>query len=821
MTDGDAGRLVSSGRFRVDRSRALEKLMRFQLKDATMFALPWVQAAVAGGATRVDASVTPAGFELVFDGREWTPDELRDPYHHLFDADPDGTRARNRELAVGLLSALRLDPKGLTVRIRTGKREHALFVEGPTEEHLVEQEGSPLHDATTRYGGKPAIAFWVGRSGGFQRTLAHLESLCRRCPIPITLHKNGRQHKVFGRFEQPLLDRKRFASNGAAGEIGLSPDSLEGCSLDFIVRGVTVLAERVRTPGVPSAGYVRDDALRKSLSQIEIVKDGRYETALAAVRAESVALLKDCLRKTDSAMPPVGAMLADFDLRRQWLYWEGWSLTERFANLVEGEGGEEILRKQRLVRETSLRVAALRAACLHHRIAMRRGDRGVPALLWDAAILFDETGRPLTLRGLREQARWLTTIPFVKRRSAAPFATHRAAWILHEADLAFLKRFFKEDEVRSLSPLEISAPVKTDAVLDQENLLIKTEVRAGAVAGEIGLSVSPHPRQSRMQWFNQVRSIGRSRWDMRGLRMEAALYHPQISQVALPGKVEAPAAECLAAVAAAAPSLYERLAAEYRPEEQTPRQAMIREHLIDFLRSFWKPEPGAAAQYAWLTPLPLFLEAGGGYLSVRDLNRRGKEGGKPTLEPSVHPKKLRSLAIGYPDHVKLLFENSKLIAGIRREGPRTPAKPAPKRRPPPKLKPAEKIEPKREGELVLPPTLRRSDGDVVVDNLIVADPAREVRRWLKALKGRGACPLSEDSIETVAIDSGHKLLRLLSDRGNLMRLMPYAVSICFSDLNRKLRELTDAQDARFTLSLAELVLEADEKGEYRRVLKRD
>ena len=815
MPPEDAGEFVSAGRFKVDRTRALEKLMRFQLKDATMFALPWVQAAVAGGAARIDVSTTPAGFEFVFDGREWDPEELRDPYHHLFDSDPRGTRARNRELAVGLLSALRLDPKGITVRVRSGGKEFALYVDGPTEERLRELEGSPLEDARTRYGGNPVVALWVGRVGGFKATEAHLNAFCGRCPIPITIHKNGRRHSVVQSAETDLVDSKRFGRGELTGTLGLSPEALGGGTIDFVVRGVTVLRERVQMPGVPVTGFVRDDGLRKSLSQIEIVKDERYEAALAAIRSESVALLKESLRKVAAASGPAGKMLAREELRRHWLHWEGWSLTDKFTDLVES-GGEVEKRKASLLRETSLRVAALRAACLYHRISMTRDERGIGQLLWDAPILFDEAGRPLTLRALREQARWLTTIPFVGRLSAAPFATHRAAWICHPADLAFLKLFFGEDNVRALSPQEIAAPVKTDAVLDQENLLIKQAILAGPVAGEIGLSISPHPRESRIQWFNHIRSIGRSRWDMRGLRIEAALHHPQLSQVALPGKVEAPAAECLAAAASGLPALYERLAQDYRPEERSPRQAMIREHLLDFLRSYWKAEPEIWPSFSWLAGLGLFLDSDERFLSIRDLNAACHAGRKIIVEPSAHPKALQSLAIGYPDHIKLLFEGSKLVAGIRRERREEPPAPMPKRTPAPRLESAEKIEPKKEGELSLPPEMRRAVETHGVEDLVASDPTGEVRRWLKALKGRGACPLTDESIDSVAFDPRHPLLRFLGERGNLMRLMPYAVSVCFSDLNRRVRELTDVQDACFSLSLAELVLEADEKGEYRR-----
>lgn len=811
----DKGLLVDSGRFRVDRKRALEKLMRFQLKDARMFPLPWVQAAVASGATRIHVSVLPAGFEIAFDGIEWSPEELRDPYRHLFEGDASGETIRHRELAVGILSALRLRPERISLTFTSEKKEWSLFVKNLTEETLTSRDGKPLCAARRRYGATMTMQIFVARPGIYKESLAYLEVLCRHCPVPITLHKKGREHTVIGKDDGTLLDRKNFTRGSVSGEIGLSPDTLVSSQLEFIVRGVTALSERLQLPGLPVTGFVRDDGLRKSIAHIGIIKDDRYEAALDALRSESISLLKDNVRKVNASAEVVGRLLKNQDLMRLWMPWEGWSLSDKLSKLMDTGSGSDV--ERRTVRDTSLRVAALRSACLYHRIAMRRSERGVPELLWDAEVLFDEAGRPLALRALREQARWLATIPYVSRLNRVPFATHRAAWCCNRAELDFLKAFFKEDEVAPLQAADVNAPVKTDAVLDRGNLLLDRKVHVGAVGGEIGLSVSPHPRETRIQWFNQIRSIGRSRWNMDGLRLEAALYHPDISRVAIPGKVEAPAAECLAAAVSEIPALYQALAGQLVPGEVSPRQAMIREHLADFLRTCWKAEPRSRPTYEWLLDIPLFLGAKEKSLTIRDLNAAFEKGAALILEPSIHPKKLSSLAIGYPDHIQLLFEDSKLIAGIRRE--RVQAKPAPAPRPvrrPPKIVPTETNDEKK-GELSLPDSLRRLQEEPQVDDLAQTDPTDEVRRWLKALKKRGACPLTDDSIETVSVDTGHPLLRSLASHGDLKRLMPYAVSVCFTDLNRRLRELTDAQDARFVLSLAELVLEADESGEYKRV----
>ena len=94
---------VESGSFRVDRKRALEKLMRFQMPDVQLFLLPWIRAAAASGAKHLWISHEDGGLEIRFDGRPWTAEELKDPYRSLFVEEAEVARfARNRELAIGI-----------------------------------------------------------------------------------------------------------------------------------------------------------------------------------------------------------------------------------------------------------------------------------------------------------------------------------------------------------------------------------------------------------------------------------------------------------------------------------------------------------------------------------------------------------------------------------------------------------------------------------------------------------------------------------------------------------------------------------------------
>ena len=121
------GELVATGAFRVDAAKALEKLGRYQTPEAQLFMLPWVRAAVAGGATRVGMSLAKDGnFMMNFDGQPVRPD-LADPTACLF---ADAPEPRLKQFAVGILAALRLDPQEVTLASGRGSERRCLKI-GP------------------------------------------------------------------------------------------------------------------------------------------------------------------------------------------------------------------------------------------------------------------------------------------------------------------------------------------------------------------------------------------------------------------------------------------------------------------------------------------------------------------------------------------------------------------------------------------------------------------------------------------------------------------------------------------------------------------
>lgn len=847
----DEHSLVDSGSFRIDRKRALEKLMRFQLQDARMYPLPWIQAAVASGATFIRVWPLPSGFDMAFDGMPWTPEELRDIYRHLFEEDPDGSKTRLRELAVGVLSALRVQPQHISITFAHDGAEPVLHIKSLMEERLETGAGESLF----RYGPDTKMSIYVGMHASYAKELAHIKRLCAHSPVPIEIaHYGGESTKLGGEPDEVPAGRV-IEGEGVRGRLALSQESLAVSRVDLVTHGVTVATEKIKLSGAQAQGFVHDNGLRKSLSQMGIVKDERYRRAMGLVEDASRKLLEDALIRARALAEKAGARLRDARLRKFWMPWVERSLSENLQYMFDMRGaaapapeagGDSLISPYPEAKAgpedqtfwLSVFMAVLREACLNHRIEMLQRKSGIPEMLWGAPVLLDTQGEPLALQTLDLQSRWLGYIPYLDDISPPNVLKKTAAWIIREPDLDFMKAFFSGD-VRRLR-MDTAADARVQPTLDEPNLLAKRPFRGETACGELGLSLSPHSRSSRIRWLRDGLPVGRSNWPLKSLRLEAVVDHPSLTRPPNPrsaAPLPAAALECLSAIAAAAPELYRRIMLEYRPEEASPRQAIIREHLLDLMVSGWDPKARDCPSHPWLAEVPLFREMEGALISLADLRANAAKGRRSLLCSTPHPGSLQHLTAGYPMHAEILFKDSDLVEGV---APRTPApepedeappvmrasaKPAPpfpavRPKPPapepPPVKPAEKIEDLAEGKTAPPPKPAPRGGARVAG----------LRRALGRMKKLNACPLPDDLIANLtsvsnpggrliektpeefwALNLEHPLVRE-ADRGAPETAEPYLLSILFTGLNRIYKDITDEADVRFSLALAESILEA-------------
>ena len=89
--------------------------------------------------------------------------------------------------------------------------------------------------------------------------------------------------------------------------------------------------------------------------------------------------------------------------------------------------------------------------------------------------------------------------------------------------------------------------------------------------------------------------------------------------------------------------------------------AVVREHLMDFLRLVCDARILETPAAPWLARLPLMLDKQGRRVSLDDLKRRSKDGRKTPLKASVHPDRFQPLVAGYPDHMRMLFSTSDVV----------------------------------------------------------------------------------------------------------------------------------------------------------------
>ncbi|MBI3298448.1 MAG: hypothetical protein HYZ75_09815 [Elusimicrobia bacterium] len=803
------GKLVGSGSFRVDRSRALEKLMRFQLPDARMYPLPWVQAAVASRAGWIRVVPQPAGLEFSFDGLPWSLEDLADPYKPLFDEDVDGSKTRQRELAIGILTALRVPPEHVTATFTHEDAQYVLHMSDITKEHI---EPAASYDSKA-----PAMTLFVSVKTSFAKERDFLVRLAKRCPIPITIQRSRLELGP----EPPAVLAESFHKDGVSGVLRLPDYAPEQSRVELVTHGVIVAEEWLRLPGAQVEGWVRNDGFRKTLSQMGVVKDNFYHQASGVLVEHSQALLKRAAARAWELSRACAEALADEGLRLSWMPWETANLSERLGALIAPRPGEAS-EKAAALREQSVLVSTLRQACLHRKAdieAEKAGD-GLPALLSEAPILYDALGRPLALRPLLAQARWLGHVPTVDNRHASPPGPLTSAWVVREADRRFLEAFFP-DRVRTLRARDM-APLDSAArpVLDDSSLLVRLPFMSGPVSGEAGLSISPHTRRSRLRWIGSPGPLGASAWEMRGLRIEAALFHPQLVAAPREGAPSDHARSALAALLGAAPALYQLLAREYVPDQDTPRMAVIREHLMDLMRLSCDHKRLDTVGVPWLAGLPLLLDRQGRRLSLEDLRARAAVGKKTLLRASIHPERLAPLVDGYPDHVRLLFGDSEFVE-LAGEVPPTPkpdvglALPKTKRV---ELPPAP-------DEALHPPKTARLEPAYQPPEELVVDPGGELRSWLSVLKRRGGCQLPDAALQSLKVTAhgAGAFLRFMPESGweldaahpvalPLVDLspadsVPYLASLAHSGLNRALSGVTDTQDALFIEALAALTLE--------------
>lgn len=294
----ERGELVETGGFRVDRSRALDKLRSFRNESVGAVSL-FVRAAVASGARKLAVREEAAAVSLAWDGAPLRPSFFGDPYAALFTEDA-GERRAERWMALGLLHAFGPDLRRASVESGAGRLE-AVELAG---ESSSQREAAPGTVVRLELSG-PAERLWEhpharlnGESAGVVWADLALAWPGRRrwlvAPEPpaggegVFMWKEG---TVLGRLEAPERDYpsgllKLHVDGVLAGFIKLDKDSLRvgGRAEDPTLALDAALTSYVSGPGTEAIRAQASARAEAFLAKVVLEQAARMQKTARALR---------------------------------------------------------------------------------------------------------------------------------------------------------------------------------------------------------------------------------------------------------------------------------------------------------------------------------------------------------------------------------------------------------------------------------------------------------------------------------------------------------------------------------------------------------
>ncbi|MFA5139848.1 MAG: hypothetical protein WC728_11510 [Elusimicrobiota bacterium] len=402
MSPSEDGEFVGSGSFRVDSSRMLEKLSRFQLDDPSRYALSWVRFAIASGASRIHISSRARSVEMRFDGRPLSRKQLAHPYECLFDETTDA-EVRARHLAVGLLSAFRLSPSAVTLTSGSGPGRLALRAEAPGKDS-VSAGRDPGPDTVLRVEWPLLMPKGVSIKG----QLNHVRhSGCWLCTIPVMV--DGTEAQRY----QDSWAILPFSENGIRGYLSPSPRNKES-HLRIYVWSIRVCGVDVRLPWAQISGDFNCDRLQLDASHSGVVRDAVFEEALAEVSRQAERMLLELCSLQKRSFPEFNRLLLDRIRPDYWkrYFREGelWApvwmeelprVLHLTAVPVLGDWLRAAMERLQRVNREAYRTRWLREAVLSLQAPSGDGaESSLKKALWDTPLYLGTDGNPLSMNEL-------------------------------------------------------------------------------------------------------------------------------------------------------------------------------------------------------------------------------------------------------------------------------------------------------------------------------------------------------------------------------------------------------------------------------------
>ncbi len=283
----DDVRVVATGHFKLDRSRAMDKLAHFQLADHRQYVAELVAAAVCAGATEVIIHNDADDFEVEWDGAHPDLADLDGFFDALFYRGADPLQRMVQHLAQGVLGAVGLDPRW----VRLHRPGLSLDLTDPRSP--ISTENDRTHGVRVEV--RERFTFNVMREFG-RKAFADLEEttwLRERavgCPIPVEVNGTAlvldveKALNAPAEHREPITDPQGRFSGRIWWADGTDP-------LVLIRDGIVAERTTLHIERCVFAGWVRCDALELDASRAKVSRDALWTTITEAIQAAIKRLL--------------------------------------------------------------------------------------------------------------------------------------------------------------------------------------------------------------------------------------------------------------------------------------------------------------------------------------------------------------------------------------------------------------------------------------------------------------------------------------------------------------------------------------------------
>ena len=434
---------VSTGTFRIDQQRMLEKLGKFRLAEPAEHILAFCRAAVASSSGRIDIlTLGPGAYELLFDGGSFGKDELKDPLGNLFAGEEDWRRGRF--LAAGVLGAFQLGAQGVSVSSSPPEGPVELTVH-PGFEHTLGPPQEP--DERNR------IRVW-GLDKTLDKVFGAVSKRCARSRVPISIDGLTLGPPDHESEPEPSVLIEGGGMRGRAWR----HISSDGASLAALsVYGVEAEHAQLELGPAVVAAEMDDDRLRLDAGQAKVIRDARFNELQGRLRDAASELLAQAMDGHRQRLRGAGkAMIKDASLLAAWRAGLGAPEHEppgsgklsRAMHLFMGDTPPDPWTPERAsVLEEAQRTRWLRQAA----VLWLKGWRDRPIKpsdslkpLWTASVFLDWKGKPLSFLELRTALEETNTLAATDRPwpGEGGKKLHPVLWLTCDADLRAVKIVF-------------------------------------------------------------------------------------------------------------------------------------------------------------------------------------------------------------------------------------------------------------------------------------------------------------------------------------------------------------------------------------------